>query len=88
MLIEPREAQTRTSTFKLVAGEKPGIDLTTVYEGDATPLHTKAIYQVAGDTLTYCIAAPGQPRPTDFATAPGDGRTLVVLARGWIASTE
>lgn len=88
MLSEPREAQPRTSTFKLVDGEQPGLDLTTVYEGDATPLHTKAIYKVADDTLTYCIAAPGQPRPTDFATAPGDGRTLVVLTRAWLRAVK
>jgi hypothetical protein len=131
MLSEPREAQPRTSTFKLIAGEKPGIDLITVYQGDPTPslpvlaastaglmgapfgqgifflvipepingrfatplytkasyilaptpLHTKAIYLLAGDTLTYCVAAPGQPRPTAFATSPGDGRTHVVLQR-------
>jgi uncharacterized protein (TIGR03067 family) len=88
MLSEPREAQPRTSTFKLVAGAPPGIDLTTLYAGDPTPLHTKAIYIVAGDTLTYCIAAPGQPRPTDFETAPGDGRTQVVLMRAWRPATK
>jgi hypothetical protein len=31
--------------------------------------------------LTYCIAAPGYPRPTAFETRKDDGRTLVTLKR-------
>jgi uncharacterized protein (TIGR03067 family) len=81
MLNEPREAQPRKSAFKLVAGQVPGMDLTTTFEGESIPLRTLAIYELAGDTLTYCIAAPGLPRPSEFATATGDGRTLVVLSR-------
>jgi len=65
----------------LIAGQPAAIDLTTSYQGDPVSLHTKAIYELKGDTLTYCIAAPGLPRPTEFATSLADGRTLVVLAR-------
>jgi uncharacterized protein (TIGR03067 family) len=39
------------------------------------------IYDAAGDTVRYCHAEPGKPRPTDFSTAPGSGRTLMVLKR-------
>lgn len=36
------------------------------------------IYEVAGKTLKLSIAASGQERPRDFASEPGDGRTVVV----------
>jgi uncharacterized protein (TIGR03067 family) len=39
------------------------------------------IYQVSGSTLTLCIAAPGQARPTAFAAPAGSGYTLVVYER-------
>ena len=42
-------------------------------------LHTKAIYKIEGHHMTYCVAAPGQPRPTEFMTKKGDGCTLVSL---------
>ena len=29
-----------------------------------------------GEVPCFCMAAPGQPRPQDFACAPGDGRTF------------
>jgi uncharacterized protein (TIGR03067 family) len=39
------------------------------------------IYARDGDELTISIAAPGKPRPKDFSTAKGDGRTLTVWRR-------
>jgi uncharacterized protein (TIGR03067 family) len=81
MLNEPREALPRSSTYMLTAGRPARIDLTTVYQGDPTRLHTKGIYALRGDVLAYCVAAPGRPRPADFTTAKGDGHTLVVLKR-------
>jgi uncharacterized protein (TIGR03067 family) len=36
------------------------------------------IWVLEGNRLTTCFAAPGQPRPTEFASVPGDGRTLAV----------
>ncbi len=33
------------------------------------------IYELDGDTLRTCFSAPGQPRPTTFASTKGDGRT-------------
>jgi uncharacterized protein (TIGR03067 family) len=81
MLNEPREALPRSSTYTLTASRPAHIDLTTVYQGDPTRLDTKGIYALRGDALTYCIAAPGRPRPVEFATAKGDGHTLVVLQR-------
>jgi hypothetical protein len=49
------------------------------------PLQTKAIYEIHGDRLTYCVAAPGQPRPTRYTTKQGDGHTLVSLRRQSVA---
>ena len=81
MLAEPREALGRTSTFLAFPGRPGRLDLATLYDGEDEPVRTFAIYQLDGDDLTYCIAEPGRPRPTDFTTAPGDGRTLVTLRR-------
>jgi uncharacterized protein (TIGR03067 family) len=39
------------------------------------------IYDVAGDTMKICFSAPGKPRPTDYETRPGDGRTSAVWKR-------
>jgi uncharacterized protein (TIGR03067 family) len=36
------------------------------------------IWALEGKRLTTCFGAPGQPRPTEFASTPGDGRTLTV----------
>ena len=36
------------------------------------------IYELDGDTFKSCFGAPGDPRPTDFTSKPGDGRTLTV----------
>jgi hypothetical protein len=36
------------------------------------------IWVLEGNRLTTCFGAPGQPRPTEFASVPGDGRTLTV----------
>jgi hypothetical protein len=81
MLTEPREARPRSSTYTLTVARPPLIDLTTVSPDNPTRLHTRGIYSLQGDVLMYCIAAPGRPRPTKFATTKGDGYTLVVLKR-------
>jgi uncharacterized protein (TIGR03067 family) len=39
------------------------------------------IYEFAGDLLKFCVAPPGAARPTQFQSAPGDGRTLTVWKR-------
>jgi uncharacterized protein (TIGR03067 family) len=43
---------------------------------DGSPLH--GIWTLEGRRLTTCFGAPGQQRPNEFASAPGDGRTLAV----------
>jgi uncharacterized protein (TIGR03067 family) len=39
------------------------------------------IYKFAGDRLTICMAAPGQPRPKAFQAAKGSGCTLRTFSR-------
>jgi uncharacterized protein (TIGR03067 family) len=39
------------------------------------------IYELDGDTMKLCFSIPGQERPTNFLTKPGDGRTLAVWKR-------
>lgn len=39
------------------------------------------IYEVEGDTLRICFADPGKPRPTDFESRAGDGRTSAIWRR-------
>jgi uncharacterized protein (TIGR03067 family) len=33
------------------------------------------IYEITGNTLKICMAAPGKPRPSEFASTSGDGRS-------------
>ncbi len=39
----------------------------------------KGIYKLDGHELKICLAAPGDNRPTEFSTKPGDGRSLVTV---------
>ena len=39
------------------------------------------IYELDGQTLKTCFSAPGHPRPGDYKTEHGDGRTVTVWVR-------
>lgn len=39
------------------------------------------IYEIRGDTLRWCVANPGKPRPSEFASRPSSGQFLMVLTR-------
>jgi uncharacterized protein (TIGR03067 family) len=39
------------------------------------------IVESQGDTLRWCVANPGRPRPTEFASRPSAGQFLMVLRR-------
>ena len=53
----------------------------TYTEGDLKGQTALAIYEMIGDTLRICRAAPGKPRPKEFASKPGSGFTLMSYQR-------
>lgn len=48
----------------------------------------KGLYKIDGDTVTYVHADPGKERPTEFATKPDSGLTLIVLKKMPAASKD
>jgi uncharacterized protein (TIGR03067 family) len=44
-------------------------------EGASKGKSQAGIYELSGDSLQICMSAPGQPRPADFSSKPGDGRS-------------
>jgi uncharacterized protein (TIGR03067 family) len=52
-------------------------------EGDSATKGQTAlgIYKIEDGVLTICRAAPGKPRPTEFASPPGSGLTLMTYKR-------
>ena len=71
-----RDDQTVTKgTFTLDPSKKPkAIDLK--IEGNDQVI--QGIYELDGDTLKLCYAAPGEERPKQFGTKAGSGHALVV----------
>ena len=39
------------------------------------------VFTISGDTARFCFAGVNAPRPSEFATSPGDGRTLSTWVR-------
>ena len=69
--------------FTLEPGETPkAIDFKLLQGPDEGKLRL-GIYAVEpGQALKLCLAKPGQDRPKDFETKPGDGRTLNIFGSG------
>ncbi|MDB5385929.1 MAG: hypothetical protein JWM11_1575 [Planctomycetaceae bacterium] len=67
--------------LKIYPTQKPKtVDLTAT-EGDSKGKTMLGIYEFDGDTRKVCYGEPGKERPTDFSTAEGSGRYLVLLKR-------
>lgn len=49
--------------------------------GPTTGSTQLGIYSISADTVRFIFAAPNAPRPKDFTSAPGDGKTLSVWVR-------
>jgi uncharacterized protein (TIGR03067 family) len=67
--------------FKLDATKKPAtIDLSP-QEGRNKDKPFEGIFELKGDELRLCFAAPGTPRPKEFVTKAGEPVLLIVLKR-------
>ena len=67
--------------FTFDASTSPGsIDYLNLH-GSTKGKRQQGIYRLDGDVLTVCAAAPGKPRPAEFTSSPGDGRTLTAWKR-------
>lgn len=84
------EADAETNAvFETVAvlPDTPGgntiVDATTAVEwlNKTKTFGLKGIYELKGESLTYCIAQPGEERPTAFEVRKGSRHTLVRLKR-------
>lgn len=49
--------------------------------GPARGKSFQGIFKMEGETLTWCVANPGKPRPTEFASRPSQGQYVMVLRR-------
>jgi uncharacterized protein (TIGR03067 family) len=67
--------------FSIYPGKKPKVIDYTMTEGPTKGKTHLGIYELEGDTVKFCFAAPGQVRPTDFTAKKGSQRTLSVWKR-------
>jgi uncharacterized protein (TIGR03067 family) len=67
-------------TFKADASKKPKT-IDAFFEEDGKKVTVLSIYELEGDTLRVCAAAPGKPRPKEFKTEKGDDQELTVYKR-------
>jgi uncharacterized protein (TIGR03067 family) len=73
--------QKRTGIFRLDPSKSPRtLDIVST-EGPNKGKTLHAIYELEGDTFTYCVAPPGKERPTLLESRPGSGWTLLVNKR-------
>jgi uncharacterized protein (TIGR03067 family) len=71
----------QSGTFTVDTSKKPKqIDIKPA-DGPNAGQTIKAIYELEGDTMKVCYAAPDQPRPTAFATEEKSGRVLIEYKR-------
>jgi uncharacterized protein (TIGR03067 family) len=64
------------ATFTVDTSKQPKFIDYTLADGPNKGKQQFGIYELKGDTLRFCFAAPGKDRPSDFTTKPGDDRTL------------
>jgi uncharacterized protein (TIGR03067 family) len=86
---------TRGNVTQILAGPQSMLDAEFTLDATRTPHHidyvnrsgknkgkTQAgIYELAGDTLRICTGPPGGPRPREFRSEKGDGRSYTVWRR-------
>ncbi len=67
--------------FSTDPAKKPKAIDYTMTEGPTKGKTHLGIYELDGDTVTFCFAAPGKERPTEFTAKEGSQRTLSVWKR-------
>ena len=67
--------------FSIDPTKKPKAIDYTMTEGPTKGKTHLGIYELDGDTLKFCFAAPGKERPTEFTAKEGSERTLSVWKR-------
>jgi hypothetical protein len=54
---------------------------TKTQDGETRTIKVLGIYELDGDTMKTCLAAPGKERPTEFSSKEGSGRMSYVWKR-------
>jgi uncharacterized protein (TIGR03067 family) len=67
--------------FSIDPAKKPKAIDYTMTEGPTKGKTHLGIYELDGDTVKFCFAAPGKDRPTEFAAKEGSQSTLSVWKR-------
>jgi uncharacterized protein (TIGR03067 family) len=67
--------------FAIDPAKKPKTIDYTMTDGPTKGKTQLGIYELNGDTVKFCFAAPGKERPAEFKTQEGSGRTLSVWKR-------
>ena len=67
--------------FTIDPSKKPKTIDYAMTEGPTKGQTHLGIYELDGDTVKFCFAAPGKERPTDFTAKAGSTRTLSVWKR-------
>ena len=67
--------------FSIDPSQKPKAMDYNMTEGPTKGKTHLGIYELQGDTVRFCFAAPGHDRPTDFTAKRGGQRTLSVWKR-------
>jgi len=69
------------ATYSLDHSTNPGLIDYVNLEGASKGKHQAGIFTLRDDELKTCMSAPGQPRPNDFSSHPGDNRSYTVWRR-------
>jgi uncharacterized protein (TIGR03067 family) len=67
--------------FTIDPARKPKAIDYTMTDGPTKGKTHLGIYELNGDTVKFCFAAPGKDRPTEFTAPEGSQRTLSVWKR-------